>query len=48
MKKQKNLTAPEIKLQITKASLEMAMRKQKNTNIVKNLRRDWAQALTHE
>ncbi|MCL4390376.1 MAG: hypothetical protein M1484_05290 [Patescibacteria group bacterium] len=43
MKKQSKLTVGEIRDAIIKARL----RKDKNTNIVKNLRRDLARALTY-
>lgn len=46
MKKQ-TLTITEIKDQIAKAVLELSLHKVKNTNLVKNLRRQLAQALTY-
>ncbi len=38
--------AGELRVQITKAKMELAMHKSKNTNIVKNLRRDLGRILS--
>lgn len=50
MKKKKDitLTTKDLSDQIVKAKIELIMHKTKNTNIVKNLHRDLARALTSE
>lgn len=40
-------TPADLRLQIVKARLELELHKIKNTNVVKNLRRKLAQALTY-
>lgn len=46
MKKKSVATIDELRSQIVKAKMEMATRKLKNTNFIKNLRRDLARTLT--
>ncbi len=46
MKNKSDKTINELRNDLTKAILEMASRKTKNTNLVKNIRRQIARALT--
>lgn len=46
-KKDTNLTPAQLRAQITKAQMEIAMRKSKNTNAAKNLKKSLARLLTY-
>ncbi len=46
-KKDLNLTPEELHKQIVTAAMNLKMHKEKNTNLVKNLRRQLAKVLTH-
>lgn len=46
-KKDISLTPTDLHLQITKAVMDLKLHKLKNTNLIKNLRRDLARALTY-